>query len=72
MGATPPDARRPSATPQCFLLTPKLLPDLEYTRDITVLQIMNGAIDGAGAAAGWDMAGILGSAAAGALVAARG
>ena len=30
-------------TPQCFLLTPKLLPGLTFTSDITVLQIMNGA-----------------------------
>lgn len=29
-------------TPQCFLLTPKLLPGLPFTRDITVLNIMNG------------------------------
>lgn len=29
-------------TPQCFLLTPKLLPGLAFTRDITVLEIMNG------------------------------
>ncbi len=29
-------------TPQCFLLTPKLLPDLPFTPDVTVLQIMNG------------------------------
>jgi hypothetical protein len=29
-------------TPQCFLLTPKLLPDLPFTRDITVLEIFNG------------------------------
>ena len=29
-------------TPQCFLLTPKLLPDLPFTRDITVLNIFNG------------------------------
>ena len=27
---------------QCFLLTPKLLPGLPFTRDITVLTIMNG------------------------------
>ena len=30
-------------TPQCFLLTPKLLPSLTFTSDITILQIMNGA-----------------------------
>ncbi|GAX85392.1 hypothetical protein CEUSTIGMA_g12808.t1 [Chlamydomonas eustigma] len=29
-------------TPQCFLLTPKLLPGLHYQPAITVLQIMNG------------------------------
>lgn len=26
-------------TPQCFLLTPKLLPDLPFTDDITVREI---------------------------------
>ncbi|KAM7268547.1 hypothetical protein ACFE04_010713 [Oxalis oulophora] len=29
-------------TPQCFLLTPKLLPDLEYSEACTILNIMNG------------------------------
>lgn len=29
-------------TPQCFLLTPKLLPDLEYSEDCSILNIMNG------------------------------
>ncbi|BBN03925.1 structural maintenance of chromosomes protein 5 [Marchantia polymorpha subsp. ruderalis] len=29
-------------TPQCLLLTPKLLPDLDYTDACTVLNIMNG------------------------------
>lgn len=29
-------------TPQCFLLTPKLLPGLTYSRDITTLNIMAG------------------------------
>ncbi|KAF3957734.1 hypothetical protein CMV_017286 [Castanea mollissima] len=29
-------------TPQCFLLTPKLLPDLEYSEACSVLNIMNG------------------------------
>ncbi|KAF5736462.1 structural maintenance of chromosomes protein 5 [Tripterygium wilfordii] len=29
-------------TPQCFLLTPKLLPDLEYSAACSVLNIMNG------------------------------
>lgn len=30
-------------TPQCFLLTPKLLPDLPFTENVNVLQIMNGS-----------------------------
>ncbi|KAG2501169.1 hypothetical protein HYH03_000984 [Edaphochlamys debaryana] len=34
--ATQPD------TPQCFLLTPKLLPGLRYTPDVTVVNIFNG------------------------------
>jgi hypothetical protein len=52
---------------QCFLLTPKLLPDLEYGRNVTVLQILNGAIGAAGggeggaAAQAWDVASLLGS-----------
>ena len=29
-------------TPQCFLLTPKLLPQLSFTPQCTVLQILNG------------------------------
>lgn len=29
-------------TPQCFLLTPKLLPQLDYSRHVTVLNIFNG------------------------------
>ncbi|KAL8129198.1 hypothetical protein V2J09_018353 [Rumex salicifolius] len=29
-------------TPQCFLLTPKLLPDLEYSDECSILNIMNG------------------------------
>ncbi|GMH30635.1 hypothetical protein Nepgr_032478 [Nepenthes gracilis] len=29
-------------TPQCFLLTPKLLPDLEYSESCSILNIMNG------------------------------
>lgn len=29
-------------TPQCFLLTPKLLPDLPFSKEVTVLHIMNG------------------------------
>lgn len=69
-------------TPQCFLLTPKLLPGLEYTRDITVLQIMNGAVAGPAAgggggalapgAQGWDLAALLGSRSAGLVPAAQG
>ncbi|KAK1293474.1 hypothetical protein QJS10_CPB17g01857 [Acorus calamus] len=34
-------ASQPS-TPQCFLLTPKLLPDLEYSDACSILNIMNG------------------------------
>lgn len=29
-------------TPQCFLLTPKLLPDLDYSEACSILNIMNG------------------------------
>ena len=29
-------------TPQCFLLTPKLLPELSYHKDVTALNIFNG------------------------------
>jgi hypothetical protein len=29
-------------TPQCFMFTPKLLPDLPYTRDVTPMIIFNG------------------------------
>lgn len=36
------DAATEPDTPQCFLLTPKLLPDLPFSGDVTVLQIMNG------------------------------
>ena len=36
------DAATAPNTPQCFLLTPKLLPDLPFSREVTVLQIMNG------------------------------
>lgn len=57
---------------QCFLLTPKLLPDLEYTRDITVLQIMNGAIgdeEQGGVHRVWDMGTLLGPGAASLLAA---
>ena len=34
--ATAPD------TPQCFLLTPKLLPELPFSAEVTVLHIFNG------------------------------
>lgn len=33
-------ASRPG-TPQCFLLTPKLLPDLHYAQEVTILNIFN-------------------------------
>ena len=36
------DAATAPDTPQCFLLTPKLLPDLPFSAQVTVLQIMNG------------------------------
>ena len=36
------DAATAPDTPQCFLLTPKLLPDLPFSSEVTVLQIMNG------------------------------
>jgi chromosome segregation ATPase len=36
------DAATEADTPQCFLLTPKLLPDLPFSEKVTVLQIMNG------------------------------
>ncbi|RHN55174.1 putative structural maintenance of chromosomes protein [Medicago truncatula] len=29
-------------TPQCFLLTPKLLPDLQYSEACSILNVMNG------------------------------
>eukprot|EP00878_Enallax_costatus_P017303 GHUV01018171.1.p1 GENE.GHUV01018171.1~~GHUV01018171.1.p1 ORF type:complete len:959 (+),score=392.27 GHUV01018171.1:54-2930(+) len=38
------DASCQEGTPQCFLLTPKLLPDLPFTEDITVLNIFNGGL----------------------------
>ena len=58
-------------TPQCFLLTPKLLSDLVYSGDVTVLQIMNGpsvpacmvAAENAGVSAqvgGWTVGGCQG------------
>ena len=31
-------------TPQCFLLTPKLLPNLPFSADCTVLSIINGPL----------------------------
>ena len=31
-------------TPQCFLLTPKLLPELPFSADCTVLSIVNGPL----------------------------
>ena len=31
-------------TPQCFLLTPKLLPNLPFTEHVTLLEIYNGAL----------------------------
>jgi hypothetical protein len=39
-------------TPQCFLLTPKLLPGLPFGPDVTVLSIFNGLHVAAGAASG--------------------
>lgn len=41
-------------TPQCFLLTPKLLPDLPFSADVKVLQIMNGELIKE-AAANWSL-----------------
>ena len=38
------DAACKEGTPQCFLLTPKLLPNLPFSPDVTVLQIMNGPL----------------------------
>ena len=38
------EASTAPGTPQCFLLTPKLLPDLPFTRDVTILQIFNGPL----------------------------
>jgi structural maintenance of chromosomes protein 5 len=49
------------ATPQCFLLTPKLLPDLPFSKEVTVLQIMNGPHVGA-VADGFTMERLYGSA----------
>ena len=41
-------------TPQCFLLTPKLLPQLDYTDEVTVLAIFNGPWIQAGAGAAFQ------------------
>jgi structural maintenance of chromosomes protein 5 len=38
------DAATAPDTPQCFLLTPKLLPDLPFSNKVTVLQIFNGTL----------------------------
>lgn len=48
-------------TPQCFLLTPKLLPDLPFTQDITVLNIFNGALISDTVATNYTMAKLFGS-----------
>jgi hypothetical protein len=32
-----------AGTPQCFMFTPKLLPDLPYTEDVMPMLIFNGA-----------------------------
>ncbi|CAM6102353.1 unnamed protein product [Calypogeia fissa] len=42
-----------SNTPQCLLLTPKLLPDLEYTEACTILNIMNGPWIDEASSSGW-------------------
>lgn len=63
------DAACRTGTPQCFLLTPKLLPDLPFTRDVTVLQIMNGNHI-KDVAVGFKMESLLGSQRAALLVAA--
>lgn len=44
-------------TPQCFLMTPKLLPDLQYSTDITVLVIQNGSNIHEGLPKAFDMVG---------------
>ena len=54
------DAATAPDTPQCFLLTPKLLPDLPFSDDVTVLQIMNG-VHIADVANGYDRRCLLGS-----------
>ena len=38
------EAAGAAGTPQCFLLTPKLLPDLPYSDSVTVLQVINGPV----------------------------
>ena len=43
-------------TPQCFLLTPKLLPNLGYNEHVTLLEIYNGALV-AGVARGFKKVG---------------
>jgi hypothetical protein len=48
-------------TPQCFLLTPKLLPGLPFGPDVTVLSIFNGVHVAAGAAAGLTRARLYGA-----------
>jgi structural maintenance of chromosomes protein 5 len=54
------DAATAPDTPQCFLLTPKLLPDLPFSKDVTVLQIMNGVHIG-DVANGYKRASLLGT-----------
>lgn len=49
---TTPYILRPG-TPQCFLLTPKLLPGLPFNEAVTVLQIMNGALQRGGEPLAW-------------------
>lgn len=58
------DAATAPDTPQCFLLTPKLLPDLPFAAEIRVMQIMNGTKI-KGVAAGFSMDRLLGQRTAG-------
>ncbi|WIA11591.1 hypothetical protein OEZ85_011696 [Tetradesmus obliquus] len=51
-----------AGTPQCFLLTPKLLPDLHYTEDITILNIFNGGLVDAEVAGQYDRHTLFGTA----------
>jgi chromosome segregation ATPase len=44
------EAAGAAGTPQCFLLTPKLLPDLPYSDSVTVLQVVNGPLTAAAVA----------------------